>query len=298
MVSINTTCDTYLKHLCVLQKVPYLSDMNQTDIYNVSVVNTTDVNYLKERPYDHEGAMKFTVCVVLVYGVGVIGILSMYTHRKRKHIVEQETSAFMKTYANCRETMERKKQVSTAQSVIQTINDDQSLSSRRASQVSLASARPLIIRPDKLTLRTDPSTFHKLGNRSRAASLDVTSSLHGSSDRDELSSLIFRPYGSFKYKGPFLRSNSLRSERDRCILETPETEDLASIAAVPIFRFKVTDFDKNNIGVSKESTALNTPNDVRTLEYSLSSLETEPDSNKEYCTASANSSPSQSVENV
>ncbi|KAL8594101.1 hypothetical protein ACOMHN_000813 [Nucella lapillus] len=50
-------------------------------------------------PYDAEGAMKFTVAVVLVFGVGVIGMLGMYHHRNiSEELSDKEADDFVKRF--------------------------------------------------------------------------------------------------------------------------------------------------------------------------------------------------------
>ncbi|KAK6179373.1 hypothetical protein SNE40_011753 [Patella caerulea] len=147
-----------LNHHSEVKKMPPISMQSlNTTIVPHAVNGTTTVpcatappcgnvtgNCLQSKPpYDYDGAMKFTVAVVLVYGIGVIGLLGIYT--KRKRIVEdniKEATTFVKTFEEKRLLMERKARKSAVSKLIQTIHDDEA---KETSAISNLVINPCII---------------------------------------------------------------------------------------------------------------------------------------------------------
>ncbi|XP_071117614.1 uncharacterized protein [Haliotis cracherodii] len=72
--------------------------------------------------YDYQGAMKFTVAVVLVYGIGVIGVLGIYVRRRRNYSIERDTDMFVKGLQEHRDLLEKKRQLSAVQNLINSIH--------------------------------------------------------------------------------------------------------------------------------------------------------------------------------
>lgn len=72
---------------------------------NVSCVNGTETREGEVPPYDAEGALKFTVAVVVVYGVAVMGVFIMgYFGRKRRYNAEldQQANNFLRNLEQAR----------------------------------------------------------------------------------------------------------------------------------------------------------------------------------------------------
>lgn len=88
---------------------------------NVSCVNGTETREGEVPPYDAEGALKFTVAVVVVYGVAVMGVFIMgYFGRKRRYNAEldQQANNFLRNLEQARTRIEKEKQVGKVRSFI------------------------------------------------------------------------------------------------------------------------------------------------------------------------------------
>ncbi|XP_076464102.1 uncharacterized protein LOC143296174 [Babylonia areolata] len=78
-------------------------DLNCTTV--TTTTNTTTA------AYDAEGAMKFTVALVLVFGVGVIGMLGFYHQRNLdEDLSNKEADDFVKRFERKRYNMEKQYQ--------------------------------------------------------------------------------------------------------------------------------------------------------------------------------------------
>ena len=77
-------------------------------------------------PYDGVGAMKFTVAVVLVYGVAVIGVFVMgYFGRRRKgenEEMDRQANVFLKSFDHVRTQLQKEKQVGSVTNVLRRIS--------------------------------------------------------------------------------------------------------------------------------------------------------------------------------
>nr|KAG5703256.1 hypothetical protein BaRGS_034167 [Batillaria attramentaria] len=74
-----------------------------------------------EEPYDHEGALKYTIAVVLIFGIGVIGMLGIYARRKvSEDLLDKETNEFFKRFEaqRCRLRRLQRKTVAQKQSLM------------------------------------------------------------------------------------------------------------------------------------------------------------------------------------
>lgn len=88
---------------------------------NVSCVNGTETREGVVPPYDAEGALKFTVAVVVVYGVAVMGVFVMgYFGRIRRYNAEldQQANNFLRNLEQARTRIEKEKQVGNVRSFI------------------------------------------------------------------------------------------------------------------------------------------------------------------------------------
>ena len=75
--------------------------------------------------YDAAGSVKFTAAVVIVYGIAAMGVLALgfFSRRKRrKEIVEKETSKFMKNYDDVKFTFDKQTRVGAVTSLLQSIH--------------------------------------------------------------------------------------------------------------------------------------------------------------------------------
>lgn len=88
---------------------------------NVSCFNGTETREGVVLPYDAEGALKFTVAVVVVYGVAVMGVFVMgYFGRIRRYNAEldQQANNFLRNLEQARNRIEKEKQVGKVRSFI------------------------------------------------------------------------------------------------------------------------------------------------------------------------------------
>ncbi|XP_067678898.1 uncharacterized protein [Haliotis asinina] len=154
--------------------------------------------------YDHQGAMRFTVAVVLVYGIGVIGVLGIYVRRRRNYSIERATDIFVKGLQEHRDLLEKKRQLSAVHNLINSIHG----SAWKYTPSSTAASTP-VKTPDlnPLTL-----SLKRCGDDVRSA---------GSPDAMEGAPL------TFSHRRPeFVRCMSaFTMERQESIPETEEEED-------------------------------------------------------------------------
>ncbi|ESP05280.1 hypothetical protein LOTGIDRAFT_152109 [Lottia gigantea] len=107
---------------------------NATSVYKVNANGTyselmasgpkSNITCLPESSmnYDYEGAMKFTVAVVLVYGVGIIGLLGIYTKKKRSAEDKiKEGDNFIRTFERKRHLIERKSRKSEIAKLVHSV---------------------------------------------------------------------------------------------------------------------------------------------------------------------------------
>ena len=90
-------------------------------------LTATKMTTMSTKDLDDEdgGAMRFTVAVVLVYGIAAIGVLALgfFSSRKRhKALMDKEAGRFVKTYENVRKDFEKKTRVNAVTSLLQTIH--------------------------------------------------------------------------------------------------------------------------------------------------------------------------------
>ncbi|KAK3089090.1 hypothetical protein FSP39_000653 [Pinctada imbricata] len=92
---------------------------NIQDVQNVTDPHTTMAT--TEKPYDGEGAMKFTIAVVMVYGVAVMGVFIMGYYGRRRHEtheMDRQASTFLKNIDQIRFRMKKEKQVDHTSDVL------------------------------------------------------------------------------------------------------------------------------------------------------------------------------------
>ena len=98
------------------------SDCNITSAVDVATKSNTtssDVNV------DAEGAMKFTVAVIMVYGMAVMGVLALEFFRKKQRTqsVDDEAVEFVKGYDSVRRSIDRKARVGAVSCLLQSIHN-------------------------------------------------------------------------------------------------------------------------------------------------------------------------------
>ena len=98
------------------------SDCNITsaaDVATKSNTTSSDVNA------DAEGAMKFTVAVIMVYGMAVMGVLALEFFRKKQRTqsVDDEAVEFVKGYDSVRRSIDRKARVGAVSCLLQSIHN-------------------------------------------------------------------------------------------------------------------------------------------------------------------------------
>ena len=75
--------------------------------------------------FDAAGAVKFTIAVVLVYGIAAMGVLALgfFSRRKRhKESTEKETSKFIRNYDEVKHTFEKKTRVGVVSALLESIH--------------------------------------------------------------------------------------------------------------------------------------------------------------------------------
>ncbi|XP_069127165.1 uncharacterized protein [Argopecten irradians] len=99
----------------------------RTVAYNVTVSNET---YIQQNStttsYDAEGAMKFTVAVVTMYSVGMVGVLvlGLRTRKKTNADVDKEVDYFMKDINRVRIRLEKKGRLDSINKLLRSMNID------------------------------------------------------------------------------------------------------------------------------------------------------------------------------
>ena len=89
------------------------------DVAKKSNTTSSDVNV------DAEGAMKFTVAVIMVYGMAVMGVLALEFFRKKQRTqsVDDEAVEFVKGYDSVRRSIDRKARVGAVSCLLQSIHN-------------------------------------------------------------------------------------------------------------------------------------------------------------------------------
>ncbi|XP_060077434.1 uncharacterized protein LOC132556987 [Ylistrum balloti] len=97
--------------------------------YGVTVPDGTPIqqNSTISQDYDAEGAMKFTVAVVTMYSVGMVGVLVMgLRHKKKSNAdVDKEVDYFMKDINKVRVRLEKKGRLDSINKLLTSINIEQ-----------------------------------------------------------------------------------------------------------------------------------------------------------------------------
>lgn len=98
----------------------------------------------EEEVYDAEGALKFTVAVVVVYGVAVMGVFVMgYFGRKRRNNadLDQQANNFLRNLEQVRNKIEKENEISKVRGYLDSyryrLSTDGTLDRRPASSTSL-----------------------------------------------------------------------------------------------------------------------------------------------------------------
>ncbi|XP_045158678.2 uncharacterized protein LOC123524494 [Mercenaria mercenaria] len=77
---------------------------------------------------DANGAMQYTVAVVFVYSIAVLGVFGLGLYNRRKHRrnhVDNETRAFLKNYEDVRRICEQKSRLGAIQALLHQIHNEQ-----------------------------------------------------------------------------------------------------------------------------------------------------------------------------
>ncbi|CAC5404166.1 unnamed protein product [Mytilus coruscus] len=96
-----------------------------TEFNNVTGCNVTNSTVPEIKPYDAEGAMKFTVAVVMVYGVAVIGVFAVSYASRRKPVnydVDRQARYFVKNMDDVRTNLERKNRLISINMLLKNIH--------------------------------------------------------------------------------------------------------------------------------------------------------------------------------
>ena len=97
-------------------------DISQCNLTS-SKIKTAPSNGFRDD--EHDGAMKFTIAVVLVYGIAAIGVLALgfFSRRKRhKEMIDKEAGKFVKTFDTIKQNVEKKRRVSAVTSLLQSLH--------------------------------------------------------------------------------------------------------------------------------------------------------------------------------
>ncbi|XP_063426359.1 uncharacterized protein LOC134710095 [Mytilus trossulus] len=92
---------------------------------NLTGCNVTNSTLPEITPYDAEGAMKFTVAVVMVYGVAVIGVFAVSYASRRKPMnydVDRQARYFIKNMDDVRANLERKNRLLSINMLLKNIH--------------------------------------------------------------------------------------------------------------------------------------------------------------------------------
>ncbi|XP_033738551.1 uncharacterized protein LOC117326059 [Pecten maximus] len=98
-----------------------------TVVYNSTVSNDTSVHQNStSNAYDADGAMKFTVAVVTMYSIGMVGVLVMGLRNRKKANadVDKEVDYFMKDINKVRIRLEKKGRLDSINKLLRSMNID------------------------------------------------------------------------------------------------------------------------------------------------------------------------------
>lgn len=110
-------------------------DISQCNL-TAKEVNTTSPK--EEDEYD-DGAMKFTIAVVMVYGIAAMGVLALgfFSSRKRNHdLIDKETGKFVKQFDEVKFTFDKKARVGAVTALLQSVHGAQGNEHKRQNAVS------------------------------------------------------------------------------------------------------------------------------------------------------------------
>ena len=88
-------------------------------------LTSSETSTTSEKTSEDDGALKFTVAVVMVYGIAAMGVLALgfFSRRKRhKELMDKEAGKFVKNFDNVKSSFEKKRRVGAVTSLLQTIH--------------------------------------------------------------------------------------------------------------------------------------------------------------------------------
>lgn len=97
------------------------------DFINSTGCNVTLGTEIETREYDAEGALKFTVAVVMVYGVAVMGVFAVSYVSRRKpqnYDVDKQARSYVKNMDNVRRKLERNHRLNSINVLLKNIHGE------------------------------------------------------------------------------------------------------------------------------------------------------------------------------
>ena len=88
--------------------------------------NQTLPNTTSDLQKDGSGAMRYTIAVVVLYGIAMLGVFGMGQFRKRKRrndAIDHETNIFLKNYDEVRRTWERQSRVGVVSALLHQLHN-------------------------------------------------------------------------------------------------------------------------------------------------------------------------------
>lgn len=103
---------------------------NSSKMFNNTSIgcNLTSTTEAEAGQYDAEGALKFTVAVVMVYGVAVMGVFAFSYASRRKpqnYDVDKQARSYMKNLDDVRHKLERKNRLHSINLLLKNIHGDE-----------------------------------------------------------------------------------------------------------------------------------------------------------------------------
>lgn len=101
-------------------------------LFNITSEETAQVTQdatntsVPEDIYDSKGAMEFTVAVVMVYGMAVMGVIGLgFCNRKKRQVrhMDQEAIEFIKNYDDVRKAIDKQTRVGAVSALLQSIHN-------------------------------------------------------------------------------------------------------------------------------------------------------------------------------
>jgi hypothetical protein len=112
-------------------------------IHNTSIgCNLTSTTEAEAGQYDAEGALKFTVAVVMVYGVAVMGVFAVSYASRRKpqnYDVDKQARSYVKNMDDVRHKLERKNRLHSINLLLKNIHGDEPQSKEKFIQEGILS---------------------------------------------------------------------------------------------------------------------------------------------------------------